>query len=69
MKRSVLALEFKQKGLKLAERPAFNGRGNFGGKLDGPWLRGSNESRNKARFALHAECSSFLGEQCFQIAN
>ena len=66
MKRSVLTLQFKQKGLKLTERPAFNGRANFGGKLDGSWLRGSNESRNKARFALHVECSSFLGQQCFQ---
>ena len=35
VKRSVLALEFEQEGLKLAERAAFNGRANFGDKLRG----------------------------------
>ena len=29
VKRSVLALQLKQEGLELAERPAFNGRGNL----------------------------------------
>ena len=29
VKRSVFALEVKQKGLKFAERAAFNGRANF----------------------------------------
>jgi len=33
MKRSVLAREFEQEGLKLADRAAFNVPGDFRGKL------------------------------------
>jgi hypothetical protein len=35
VKRSVLALQFKQEGLKLTERPALNGRASFGDQSRG----------------------------------
>jgi hypothetical protein len=69
VKRSVLALEFKQEGLKLAERPTFNGRANFCDKLRRPRLAMSQEARNKPAAVLHSVCSPFIGQQCFQIAN
>ena len=69
MKHSVLALKFEQKGLKLSDRTAIGACRNFGDELAGPCLTMSYQPRNKATMALHAECSSFLGQQCFQIAN
>ena len=69
VKRSVLALEFKQEGLKLADRPAFNGRASFGDKLRRPRLAMSQESRNKSAVALYAERAPFIGQGRFQIAN
>ena len=44
MKRSVLALKFEQKGLKFADRTAFNSRANFGEELRRPRLAISQES-------------------------
>ena len=69
VKRSVLALEFEQEGLKLTERPAVNRRANFGDKLPRPRLAMSQESRNKPAAVLRSKCSPFLDQRCFQIAN
>ena len=69
VKCSVLALEFEQEGLKFAKRPAFNGRANFGDKLRRPRLAISQEPGNKPAVVLRSECSPFIGQRCFQIAN
>ena len=69
MKRSVLALKFEQKGLKFANRTAFNSRAKFGEELRRPRLPRSQHPGNKPAVVLRSDCSPFIGERCLQVAN
>ena len=55
MKRSVLALKFEQKGLKFANRTAFNSRAKFGEELHRPRLAISQDPGNKPAVVLRSD--------------
>ena len=61
MKRSVLAHKFEQKGLKFANRTAFNSRAKFGEELRRPRLAISQDPGNKPAVVLRSDCSPFIG--------
>ena len=61
MKRSALALKFEQKGLKFANRTAFNSRAKFGEELRRPRLAISQKPANKPAVVLRSDCSPFIG--------
>ena len=61
VKRSVLALKFEQKGLKFANRTAFNSRAKFGEELRRPRLAISEDPGNKPAVVLRSDCSPLIG--------
>ena len=62
------ALESKEKGLKLGAT-GFQRPWQFGRQAGRFVVEGIEESRNKTRFALQAECLLFLGQRCLQVAH
>jgi hypothetical protein len=65
MKCSVLALKFEQKGLKFANRTAFNSRAKFGENLRRPRLAISQEPGNKPAVVLRARrARAMSGRSC-----